>query len=770
MQEKVGNPPKDGDFKWVGTNAIRPDGVEKVTGQARYGADLNMAGQLTGLVLRSPHPHARIVKIDTSKAEALAGVKAIITSDDFEEQDPTLAAAGEMMVNYLDVSRNVIACDKVLYEGHALAAVAATSKSIAKKALKLIEVEYELLPHVIDPVEAMQADAPILHEDMITAGVNPPPEKPSNISKQMEFALGDIDKGFADADLIIEREFKTQPVHQGYIEPHACLANVTADNQAELWVTTQGHWIVRAHCARLLGWDISKVRVTSSEIGGGFGGKTVVYLEPLALALSKKSGRPVKMTMSREDTIRATGPTSGAVVKVKIGASKDGRITAGQADMIYQAGAFQGSPVAQGAMTAFAPYELDNVKVTGLDVVSNRPKVAAYRAPGAPISEYAVECVIDEIAGKLGIDPIDLRLKNAAKEGTQTAYGPKLGPIGMIETLEATQATEHYKTPLGPNQGRGVASGFWYNIGGQTTVMMALNEDGSFNLTIGTPDIGGLRASMALMAAEELGVDYKSIRPIIGDTQQLGYNFLTGGSRACFSSGMATVEAAREIIQEACSRAAKLWELPEEAVDYKDGWIRPAGDNAGAHEPISIAEIGRMAGKTGGAIIGNAKINAQGAAPSLGQHLVDVEVDPETGKVSVIRYTVIQDAGRAIHPAYVEGQYQGGAAQGIGWALNEEYIYGDDGKLQNASFLDYRIPVASDLPMIDTVIVEVPNPNHPYGVRGVGETAIVPPMGAIANAVADATGVRFSELPMSPPKVLKQLDLARAANDADLKM
>jgi CO/xanthine dehydrogenase Mo-binding subunit len=770
MQEKVGNPPIDHDYKWVGTRQIRPDGVEKVTGRAQYGADFNLPGQLIGLVLRSPHPHARLIKIDATKALALDGVKAVVTRDDFVEQDPELMAAGEMMVAYRDVARNAIAHEKVLYEGHAVAAVAATSRAVAKKALKLIDVQYEVLPHVIDEIEAMQPDAPLLHENLITDGVNPRPTKPSNIAKQLGFELGDVDKGFAEADFVIEREFKTQPVHQGYIEPHACLASVAADGYADLWVTTQGHWVTRAHCARLLGWDISKVRVTSSEIGGGFGGKISVYLEPLALALSKKAGKPVKMTMSREEIFRATGPTSGATVKVKIGAKNDGTLTAGRADMIYQAGAFPGSPVGQGAMAAFAPYDLTNVKIVGLDVVSNRPKVAAYRAPGAPISEYAVESVIDDVARKIGMDPIELRRKNAAKEGTQAAYGPKFGPIGMIETLDATAATDHYKAPLGPNQGRGIASGFWYNIGGQTTVNMSLNEDGTFNLIIGTPDIGGLRASVAMMAAEELGVDYNRIRPTLGDTQQLGYNFVTGGSRSCFSSGMAAVEAAREIKAEACRRAAKMWDLPEDAVDYQDGWIRPAGDNAGAHKPISIAEIGKMAGKTGGAIVGSSKINAQGAAPSLGQHLVDVEVDPDTGKVKILRYTVIQDAGRAIHPAYVEGQYQGGAAQGIGWALNEEYIYNKDGKLDNASFLDYRIPVASDLPMIDTVIVEVPNPNHPYGVRGVGETAIVPPMGAIANAVADATGLRFTRLPMSPPKVRKAIDEARAAGDPNLKI
>jgi CO/xanthine dehydrogenase Mo-binding subunit len=767
MQEKVktnGAAP----FDWVGTRPLRPDGVDKVTGRARFGADLAMQGQLIGKVLRSPHPHARIRSIDLSAAEALPGVKAVVTRDDFKDQPSQLIPAGEQMINYRDVVRNVMAREKALYEGHAVAAVAATSASIAKEALKLIKVEYEVLPHVIDVVEAMRPGAPLLHEDMITAGVEPAPKTPSNVAKRVEIGHGDVETGFRRADMVVERSFTTRPVHQGYIEPHACVASVSEDGQADVWCTTQGHWMVRAQCARLLGWETSKIRVTASEIGGGFGAKTVVYLEPLALALSRKARRPVKMVMTREEVFRASGPTSGAHVRVKIGAKLDGRIVAAEAELKYQAGAFPGSPVQPGCMCAFAPYDIENVKVVGYDVVTNRPKVAAYRAPGAPISEYGVECVVDDIAVRLGMDPIDLRLKNAARQGTKAAYGPKLGPVGLVETLEAARAHDHWRAPLAKNQGRGIASGFWFNIGGETSASLQLNEDGTLSLTVGTPDIGGSRASMCMMAAEELGVDIDSIRVQIGDTGQLGFNFLTGGSRATFSSGMATVEAAREVIREACKRASRLWELPEDAVEYRKGAVRPAGANTGRHAPLTLRDIAGLAGKTGGPIAGYARINAQGAAPSFGTHIADVEVDPETGKVTVVRYTAIQDAGRAIHPSYVEGQYQGGVAQGIGWALNEEYIYGKDGKLQNPGFLDYRVPVASDLPMIDTVIVEVPNPRHPYGVRGVGETPIVPPLAAIANAVAHATGVRFSDLPMSPPRVLAGLDEARARGAAKI--
>ena len=745
------------DLSYVGTRTIRPDGVDKVTGRARFGADFDLPGQLIGRVLRSPHPHARILSIDTSKAEALPGVKAIVTRDDFPDQSSEFVPAGEMMMNYRDVVRNVMAREKALYEGHPVAAVAATTAAIARRALKLIDVKYEILPHVIDVVDAMRPDAPLLHDDLYTTGVEPKPDKPSNVAKRVEITLGDIEAGFQKADVIIEREFKTQPVHQGYIEPHAALATVSEDGSAELWCTTQGHFLVRAHCARLLGMDIARIRVTASEIGGGFGGKTVVYLEPLALALSKKAKRPVKMVMTREEVFKSSGPTSGAVVRVKLGATKDGHFTAGFAELKYQAGAFQGSPVQPGVMCAYAPYDIENVKVIGYDVVSNRPKVAAYRAPGAPISEYAVESVVDELAKKLDIDPIDLRMQNAAHEGTKAAYGPKFGPIGMEETLNAIKKTEHWNAPLRKWQGRGVASGFWFNIGGETCASLTVNEDGTVSLMAGTPDIGGLRASLAMVAADELGIPYDKVRAIIGDTGSLGFNFLTGGSRSTFSGSMAVVEAAKQIKADLCARAAKLWDVKSDQVEFVGGHVRPKDDPTGKFKPMSVADFAKVAGKTGGPIGGYGRINAQGAGPSIGTHLVDLEVDPETGRVTILRYTVAQDAGRAIHPSYVEGQFQGGAVQGIGWALNEEYVYGADGKLQNAGFLDYRMPVASDVPMIDAIIVEVANPRHPYGVRGVGETPIVPPLAAVANAMEQATGIRFTELPMSPPKVLKAL-------------
>jgi CO/xanthine dehydrogenase Mo-binding subunit len=503
--------------------------------------------------------------------------------------------------------------------------------------------------------------------------------------------------------------------------------------------------------------DISQIKVTPAEMGGGFGGKISLYLEPLAVLMSRKTGRPVKMVMTREECFRATGPASGSAMTVKIGATKKGKIVAAEATLAYQAGAFPGSPVMNGCMTGFAPYDIENVKTVGYDVVVNRPKSAAYRAPGSPIAAFAIESALDELAKRLDMAPLELRRKNAAREGTQAAYGPRFGPIGYAETLEAAKAHPHYSAPLGPNQGRGIASGFWFNGAGQSSAAVNVNEDGTAVVVSGSPDIGGSRASMAMMAAEVLGIDVEKVRPIVGDTDAIGFTNPTGGSRVTFATGMAVVEAANDVVGQLRARAAMIWDVDADGVVWEDGHALPASTNVGEFEPLSLAQIAAMAAKTGGPISGRASINAKGAGPGFGTHICDVEVDRETGQVKVLRYTVVQDAGRAIHPAYVEGQMQGGAAQGIGWALNEEYVYGDDGRLQNPGFLDYRIPVTSDLPMIDTVIIEVPNPNHPFGVKGVGEVPIVPPMAAVANAVEDAIGVRLTDLPMSPPRILAAL-------------
>jgi CO/xanthine dehydrogenase Mo-binding subunit len=739
-------------YRLVGTRPNRPDGLDKVTGRARYGADFSLPGMLWAAVVRSPHAHARIKRIDATRALALDGVKAVVTRADL----PT-GLEGED----LNLQENTLAGDKALYDGHAVAAVAATSALLAQDAARLIEVEYEVLPHVTDVDEAMKPGAPVIRDG--AADYSVPEGMHPNVVRHMEFGHGDVEAGFAAAEIVREGTYRTEATHQGYIEPHACVGQMGEDGRGEMWVCTQGHWYIRRMCAAVLGIDAANLRVTPSEIGGGFGGKTTIFMEPLTLALSKKAGgRPVKLVMSRAEVLRATGPTASASMDVKIGMKKDGTVTAGQVMFRMQGGAFVGmSPIGEALPCAFACYDIPALKHEAVEVLANRPKAAAYRAPGSPMAAFAVESLMDEMCRELHLDPIDVRLKNAAKEGTKSSYGPVYNRIGLVETLEAAKAHPNYTVKLGPNQGRGVASGFWFNHGGETSVSLAIGEDGTVQVSIGTPDIGGSRASIALMTAETLGIPYENVRVNVVETGALGVNEPTHGSRATFASGKAAVEAARQAIAEMCRRAAADWGIEPDAVEWKDGAAQPAGPNAGKFPPMTIAEIGAKMGSTGGPISGHHETNAGGVGASFGTHVVDVEVDPDTGRTTVLRYLVVQDAGTAIHPAYVEGQYQGGAAQGIGWALNEEYVYGADGRLQNTVFLDYRIPVASDLPMIDTVIVEVPNPGHPYGVRGVGETGITPPLPALAAAIAEATGARLRSLPMSPPKVLAAIKARR---------
>ncbi|MBL9124922.1 MAG: xanthine dehydrogenase family protein molybdopterin-binding subunit [Planctomycetaceae bacterium] len=748
-------------YRVIGTRPVRHDGADKVTGRAIYGADVQLAGLIHGKVLRSPHAHARIRKIDTSAAEKLPGVLAVVTSKDLPNLADKMADLGEGTVNLAHLGANCLAHDKALYKGHAVAAVAATNPHVAEEALALIKVDYEPLPAVTWVLDAMKPDAPLVHDDVYTLSLGKKSEKPSNVSMHVHFELGDPDAAFKQADVVIEREFKTASVHQGYIEPHASTALWNSDGHLTIWTSTQGSFTCRQQTAEVLQIPVSQVKVIPTEIGGGFGGKISIYLEPLAAILSRKSGRPVKISMTRADVFEGTGPTPGSFMRLKLGATKQGKLVAGEAWLAYDAGAYPGGMIGPGAMCVFSCYELPNARVDGYDVVLNKPKTAAYRAPGATQAAFACESVIDELAEQLKIDPIEFRLRNAAKEGTRRVDGPTYPRVGLIETLEAARASQHWQTPLkGKNQGRGVAIGFWFNIGLKSSVAANVNADGTVTLIEGSTDIGGTRTSIAMQLAETLGIAAESVRPQVADTDTVGYTDVTGGSRVTYATGLAAYHAALDLRQQLCERAAILWECQPEEVRFE---IDPqaGGCFVRGQQRFTFAELAGKLGHTGGPVIGRAAVDAEGPTNGFATHIADVEVDPETGKTEVLRYTIVQDAGRAIHPSYVEGQMQGGVAQGIGWALNEEYVYDAKGQMTNASYLDYRMPTALDLPMIEAVIVEVPNPAHPYGVRGVGETPIVAPPAAMANAIYRATGVRMRELPMSPPRLCQAI-LAQA--------
>jgi xanthine dehydrogenase molybdenum-binding subunit len=579
----------------------------------------------------------------------------------------------------------------------------------------------------------------------------------------VEMRLGDAAAAFERADVIVEREFETAMAHQGYIEPHCGTAHWNLDGRLTVWTSTQGAFGVRTQLAEALQLPVSRIRVVPLEIGGGFGGKLSIYLEPIAALLSRKTGRPVQMTMSRAEVFEASGPTSATTSRVRIGAKRDGTLVAGEAHLVYEAGAYPGAPVAGGARCAFAPYDLPDQTVEGYEVVVNKPKVAAYRAPGAPQAEFAVESVIDELASVLGMDPMELRLKNAAKQGTRRPDGAVHGVIGDVDVMQAAARSPHYQSELAPStnprrlRGRGVAMGFWQNAGNESSAYANVQEDGTVLLVIGSVDIGGQRASQAMQLAQTLGIPYEDVHPLVTDTDSVGYTANTGGSRTTFATGWATHEAAMDLRRQLVERAAQIWEVDAAAVTYgEDGVLRGPGDRA-----FTFREIAKQLSRTGGMISGRADITpatVRGAVgASFAAHIVDVEVDRDTGKVEVLRYTAVQDVGTAVHPSYVEGQIQGGAAQGVGMALNEEYVFNAGGAMTNASYLDYRMPVANDLPMLETVLVEVANPGHPFGVRGVGEVPIVPPLGAVANALSAALGTRVTRLPATPGAILEAL-------------
>ncbi len=744
-----------GKYDVVGTRPIRHDGADKVTGRALYGADYSTAGLLHAKILRSPYAHARIKSIDTSEAEAHPGVKAVVTGKDLPEAGDKLVDLGEGAVRLKYLRDNVLASDKALYKGHAVAAVAATSPHVAEEALALIKVEYEELPHVLTTPEAMADGAPLLHENMKTEELGAESDKASNTATHFQHKLGDVEKGFAEADIIVEREFNTQTVHQGYIEPHNTTVLWNNDDRILIWTSTQGHFTIRDTTAAILQIPESRVRVTAMEIGGGFGGKIPLYIDPVAAVLSRMSGHPVKMVMTRKEVFEGTGPTAGTHMKVKIGANKEGKITAAEAYLAYEAGAYPQSYVGEGAFCAFAAYDIPNVFVDGYDVVVNKPNTAAYRAPGATQAAFAVETIVSEIVEKLGVDQIDFRLSNAAKEGTRTAAGPVFSQIGCVAMLEAMKNHPHYTaSPQGPNHGRGVAIGYWMNSGQKSSCTISVAGDGTIGLTEGSPDIGGTRASISMQAAEVLGIPAEDVRPSVVDTDSIGYHDATGGSRTTYGTGWAAYEAAQDVKRQMIDRAALIWGIDSNSVELVDGVFRSKTDT---ELKMTFKELSEQLATTGGPIVGRAALDTGAGAGSFSGNIVDVEVDPDTGKTTILRFTVFQDAGKAIHPSYVEGQMQGGSVQGIGWALNEEYYMTDDGTMANSSLLDYRMPTTLDLPMIDTVIIEVPSPEHPFGVRGVGEASIIPPPAAIANAIQDAIGISMKNLPMNPVAVTEAI-------------
>ena len=755
-------------YRVVGTRAPRLDGLEKVTGAARFGADIHITGMLHGKMLTSPHAHARILSIDTRDAEATPGVKAVITAKDFPifEQQQAIDFIAEQFRGARIMAEHFMARDKVLYRGHPVAAIAATSPHIAEEAAKLIHVDYEVLPAVFTIEDALKDDAPLVHDSLTTvirgqAGREVSDTK-SNVASHTQLTRGDLETGFKEAEVIVEREYSTQPVHPGYIEPFASTAQWNPDGYVTVWTTTQGTFDVREGTASIIGIPESMLKVIAMECGGGFGGKgpNTNPLNPMAVILSKKSGLPVKMVMSRKETFESTCPASATYIRLKMGADKSGRITAAQCYLAYQAGAFPGSPVGAGVQNGLAAYKVENFQVDGYDVVTNTQKMQSYRAPGQPPATFAVESVIDELAEKLGMDPMEFRLRNAVQEGERMPNGVLYPRIACMEILEAMKTHPHYNATLdGPNRGRGVSVAA-RAIGGEGATphvaTISVNANGTITLMTGSNDLSGTRTTVAMQAAEVLGLEATDVVSTVGDTDSAGWSGVANGSKITYSTGLAAIAAAEEVKLQMSARAALVWEVQPEDVEFKNGTFVCTKNQA---DRMSFKELAGRLMRTGGPITCAGYSFPTGPGGVIfGGNLVDVEVDPETGKVRILRYTTFIDVGKAVHPSFVEGQAQGSTAQGVGWALNEEYFYTGDGAIANSTFLDYRMPTTLDLPMIDTVIVEVPNPGHPFGLRGrAGEIPIVPVIGAVANAVYNATGVRMTRVPMTPGAIIEAL-------------
>ena len=748
------------EYKVIGTRPIRPDGLEKVTGEAIYGGDVKLPGMVHAAYARSPHAHALIKHIDTSKAEAVPGVLAVVTGADMPPAADRDINTGEAISRFANLSDQFMAKTKVRYKGHPVAAVAALDLNTAIEAAKLIQVEYEVLQPVRNVDEAMAPGAPIIHEGLVGDDLGEKVEH-TNLARHLRYEFGEVEAGFAASSVIIEREFELSTVHQGYIEPQNDVVLWHENGRLTIWTSTQASFQQRGAIAGILNIPESMIKVVPCEIGGGFGGKVQAYQSPVVAMLSKKARRPVKVVMDRKSIFDATGPTPGGKVRIKLGVDDAGNIKAGTAELRYEAGAYAGSSVGSGALGVFACYRLENLRIDGYDILVNKPKSNPYRAPGAQQAAYPMECVVDEVCEALKMDPLEFRLKNATREDDRRPDGPIYPRVGNVEVQQATIESAHWNTSLvreGPNgrmRGRGVATAFWHGAGGRASVTMSVVENGAVFLTMGSVDIGGSRASIAMMAAEALGVPYEDVWPTIVDTDNVGRVDGTNGSRITIVMGHAVYQAAQNVLAILKERAAKVWEKKPEDVEYEDGTFSCRTD---PELKFTFKQVCAQFQRTGGPVSATGTVMpAAGSGGGFATGIVDLEVDPETGKVDILRATLVQDVGKAIHPAYVEGQMQGGVVQSIGWALNEEYYWNEQGIMDNSSFLDYRIPTALDLPMIETVIVEVPNPSHPFGVRNIGETCNIPVIPAVANALYDAVGVRLRHLPMKPSRILEAL-------------
>ncbi len=743
------------EFAVIGKPLPRVDAVEKVTGAAKYAADINLPGMLWGKFLRSPYAHARIKRIDTSKAEKLPGVRAVITGQSLQEG---MRLATDDAVHGLKVSQGLFATDIVRYQGEKIAAVAAVSPEIAEDAIRLIEVEYEVLPAVTDIREAVKPGAPRVREDAKTVTL-PDGTELHNIAGEAHHSVGDVEKGFAEADYIFEDTYWIPRVHQLYLEPHACVAYVDPSGKVTVWTSTQSIFGIRSGLSSSLGIPMHRINVIGTTLGGGFGGKFGLLVHPYAVILSQITRQPVKIVYSREEEFLDGRPAPAALITVKTGVKKDGTIVARQAFALWDTGCVPGASIyATGRIAGV--YRIPNIKWDAYAVYTHEPGTAAYRAPGAPQGTFASETQLNRIAAELGIDPVDLRLKNMLEEGEpRPGQQHPLTHIAFKETLKAVaEKADWWNRKKGPNQGWGVAIGEWHHGAGPASAVVTLQEDGTVHILSGIVDMTGTDTGMAQIAAEVLGVDFEDVRVIHGDTDSVPYATGSGGSVVLFSIGNAVKRGAEIVRRKVLELAAQQLECNPDHLVIKNKRVQHR-DNPDLS--MSLAEVGQLSLRTtGGPIVGVGTFANERTQPVISAQIVKVEVDPETGRLEVLELYGSLDCGRAINPLEVEGQMEGGLVQGLAWGWMEELKY-QQGRLLNPDLLDYMLPGPSDVPTIHSVIVEKESSHGAFGMKGIGEPPITPTPAALASAVADATGVWINELPLTPERVFFALQKAR---------
>ncbi|MDR1574490.1 MAG: xanthine dehydrogenase family protein molybdopterin-binding subunit [Treponema sp.] len=763
-----------GSFKYVGKPLIRNDALAKAAGRAVFGSDIRFPNQLYGAVLQSPHAHAKILSLDVSEAEELPGVVTVITGKDFT------GLFGQFIVD-----QRVLAFDKVRYNGEPVAAVAAETEALARQAIKRIKVEYEALEPVLDPVEALEEGAPLVHEKWsgYARSSEANPRDGTNLCDYFRLRHGDTKKGFAESDLVIENEFRTSGVHHSTIETHCATAQYDGlSNLLTIWSPAQSPFLIRKQLASLFGIPQKNVRLICTMIGGGFGSKYELKVEPIAAALAYYSGgRPVRIVFTRKEDYLGGCVRGMSVIRIKTGVTIDGFLKVQKMEVFYDTGAYSttGPRINYNAgLASITPYKIPNVSIDGYTVVTNRHIAAPYRGFGKPEICFAYENQMDIIAEKLNMDPLEFRLRNIYRSGDISAAGETLPDVGTEKCLRGAAELigweEGYKarvTPEGKFRAKAIACGCKLTgTPSGSSVVLKFNEDATVTVLCGGTELGqGTNTVIAQIVAERLGLPYENIEIAPVDTMYTPYEKTTTGSRLTYHTGNAALKAAGDVISQIKKLAAISWGVEVSAVTFEDGVIAgPGGQNIrleeiGKSKILSEQEpvIGRGQFATSDIFV-KPDADHQSEKPTAQwfwmAHAVEIEVDPATGKTEILKYAAAQDVGQAINTMNCVQQVEGGVAMGLGHALTEELIYDDKGRLLNGNMVDFKIPTAMDVDFeTGVILVENPVRDGPFGARGIGEPPVVPVAAVISCAVSRATGIRMKGIPLKACKVLKIL-------------